>query len=53
MKAIESKKNGSYQNEALKKSVCLICGETIGVGDYVYRGKTLCTQCLSNIKNNY
>ena len=40
----------SYREDAMTKPVCLICGEHIG--DYVYRGKSVCSECLKYIKTN-
>jgi len=39
-----------YRDDAMKESVCLICGEHIG--DYCYKGKTICTDCMVFIRSN-
>jgi hypothetical protein len=41
----------NYKEDAMTKSKCLICGEH--VGEYVYRGKTICTECMKFIRSNY
>ena len=40
-----------YKEDAMTKSVCLICGEQIG--EYVYRGKSICAECMAIIRSNY
>jgi hypothetical protein len=41
----------SYKDDAMTKSVCLICGEN--VGEYTYRGKAICTECLEFIRTKF
>ena len=40
-----------YREDAMTKSVCLICGERLG--EYVYRGKTVCPTCIEFIRKRY
>jgi hypothetical protein len=40
-----------YKADAMTKSVCLICGEQLG--DYEYRGKAVCKECIKLIRSNY
>jgi hypothetical protein len=49
-KLLNEKMNG-YKEDIMTKSVCLVCGEHIG--EYVYRGKTICTECMKFIRSNY
>ena len=41
----------SYKEDAMTKSVCLICGEN--VGEYTYRGQAICTECLEFIRTKF
>ena len=45
------KQSVGYKEEAMTKSVCLICGERIG--KYEYRGKPVCLVCIEYIRTNH
>ena len=40
-----------YREDAMEKSICLICGER--PGEYEFRGKTVCPVCIESIRKNY
>ena len=40
-----------YREDAMMESFCLICGEH--VGDYMYRGKPVCVDCIGWIRSNH
>ena len=40
-----------YKEDAMTKPICLICGEHLG--EYNYRGKSVCTACIELIRTNY
>ena len=41
----------AYQEGAMAKPVCLICGEHLG--NHIYLGKCICSGCLEFIRSNY
>jgi len=49
-KMLNEKMQG-YKEDAMTKADCLICGEHIG--EYVYRGKSICIECMKHIRSNY
>ena len=51
MKTIRQEKASDYRKDAMAKTICLICGDHLG--DYIYRGKSVCPECLKYIKKNY
>lgn len=40
-----------YRDGEMDMPVCLICGERIG--EHVYRGKSVCSECLKFIRANH
>ena len=48
---IKLKEPFSYKEDVMTKSVCLICGENIG--EYTYRGKRICTECIKIIRSEF
>jgi hypothetical protein len=51
MAKLFTEKLTGYKEDVMSKSVCLICGEQIG--EYVYRGNSICTECMKLIRSNY
>ena len=41
----------AYREDAMTRSVCLICGEKFGT--YEYRGKAVCSKCIEYIRANF
>ena len=41
----------AYENDAMAKGVCLICGERVGQREY--RGKAVCSECLKSIREKF
>jgi len=50
MDTAKEKKPSAYPVNAMADTVCLICGEYIGKYGYVYRGKTVCKECVDYIR---
>ena len=40
-----------YKDDAMSRSVCLICGEHMG--NYEYRGKAVCRECIKYMRANF
>jgi len=51
MTKMMNEKTHVYNESAMTKPVCLICGEQIG--EYTYRGNSICTECVKHIRSNY
>ena len=41
----------TYKDDAKKKPLCLICGEP--KGEFEYRGKPVCKECITEIRESY
>ena len=51
MAKLLNEKMSGYKEDVMQRSVCLICGEQIG--EYIYRGNSICTECVKFIRSNY
>ena len=51
MSKLNNAKPLGYKEDAMTKSVCLICGEHIG--EFIYNGKSICSECMKLIRSNY
>ena len=45
------KESYTYKDDAMARHACLICGEHLG--DYEYRGKAVCLDCIKYIRANF
>jgi len=50
MKKLLVKNPAVYSDGEMTRSVCLICGERLG--EYTYRGKNVCADCIKFIRAN-
>ena len=50
MNKITAKKPPAYPENAITDTICLVCGEQIGKYGYIYRGKTVCKECVDYIR---
>ena len=52
-----NKKNGMnqllYRENSMTDHICTVCGEHLGKLGYVYRGKSLCRECVEHIRSCY
>jgi hypothetical protein len=44
-------KANPYQQDAMSKPVCLICGEHSG--EFEYKEKSVCHECIELIRSNF
>jgi len=49
---LNDKNPSEYREDAMTGSVCLVCGELIGKHGYIYRGKTVCSNCIEFIRSS-